>query len=117
MTNPEAGCYTIRIETMPMRFPASGRICRAPRLLLALLLASCSSGALAQLPSQSAGLALRQAQQSFEQGDFAAAARGFEQVRRASPETKEAWQSLILCYLRLGDRPRALDVEIGRAHV
>src|SRR6266851_8408887 len=55
------------------------RICSTLRLVLALIFVVFLSRAFAQIPSNSTDRALKEAQLAFEQGDFAAAARSFEQ--------------------------------------
>jgi len=52
------------------------------RLVLPLIFVVFLSTAFAQIPSSSTDRALKEAQQAFEQGDFADAVRSFEQVRR-----------------------------------
>lgn len=113
---------------MRTKIPVFGSISKPPRQFLALLSfvilsngvlredsnsrSNGSSKALAQIPAAATERALKEAQEAFERDDFAAAARGFEQVRSAAPEKKEAWHGLVLCYLRLGDKAHA--VELGR---
>src|SRR5260370_1197472 len=95
---------------MQMIFLVRRWICSTLRLVLPLMFVIFLSRAFAQIPSTSTDRALKEAQLALEQGDFAAAARSFEQVRRAAPDRKEAWHSVVLCYLRLGERPRALEL-------
>src|SRR5260370_19115280 len=96
MTNREAGCYIISTKTMPTRFPVPRWLRKTPSQFLPLFFLIFLSSAFAQNPSPSADRALKEPQQAFERDDFATAARGFEQVRRAAPEKKEAWQGLVL---------------------
>ena len=76
-----------------------------------------SSGALAQVASTSTERVFEEAQRAFDQGDFAAAVRGFEQVRRDAPHTKDAWHGLVLCYFRLGDKARGLELAYEAARL
>src|SRR6267378_1337835 len=110
VTNAGACYYTISIKAMQMIFLVRRWICSTSRLVLPLIFVVFLPRGFAQIPSTSTDRALKQAQQAFEQGDFAGAVRSFEQVRGAAPERKEAWHSLVLCYLRLGETARALEL-------
>src|ERR1700739_2251963 len=93
------GCRSIRC--------LSRSVCAS--LFLCTILSS-GSGALEQVASPSTERTFEEAQRAFDQGDFAAAVRGFEQVRRDAPDRKDAWRGLVLCYFRLGDKARGLEL-------